>query len=300
MNLLRRLAPVAALALALVPVVGAAPAAAAPPDGLTWRATVDGKDAAQATADDPMPLPAGQDLGIDLVVTNGGTRPLTIRSLRLEGRVIGMSFFSFTSQIDLLVAPGATETRSITLDLGELGDQAVGLIPARMSLVAPDRSVIDTMPVATDVRGSLASAYGLFGLAVGVVTLVLVIGLALEIAGHRLPPNRWRRGVRFLAPGIGIGLVATFTVSATRLLLPGATVWVPLVLGCGAVAFLVGYLTPAPHDWSEGTDGYAGAHRDDGYPEDQPALDGGYAPPILEPRHPSPQLDAPEQHRFLP
>ena len=302
MNRSRSLAAMAALALALVPVVGAAaPAAAAPPDGLTWRATVDGRDAAAATSNDPLPLPAGRDLEVDLVVDNRGNQPLTVRSLRLEGRVIGMSFFSFTSQIDLVVAPGATETRSITLDLGELGEQAVGLIPARMSLVAPDRSVIDTIPVATDVRGSLASAYGLFGLAVGLVTLVLVIGLALEIAGHRLPPNRWRRAVRFLAPGLGIGLVATFTVSATRLLLPSATVWVPLVLGCGAVAFLVGYLTPAPHDWSDGTDGYVGGHRDDGYPDDdQAALEGGYAPPILAPRHAAPALDAPEQPRYLP
>ena len=108
---------------------------------------------------------------------------------------------------------------------------------------------------------------------------MLVIGLALEIAGHRLPQNRWRRGVRFLAPGFGIGLVATFTVSATRLLLPSATVWVPLVLGCGAVAFLIGYLTPTPQDWSDGTDGYVGAHRHDGYPaDDQAALEGALRP----------------------
>jgi hypothetical protein len=303
------------LAGVLAAVLGlAAPAAAAgagdpgsgePPVGLTWRATIDGRDAASATANDPIALPAGRDLDVNLSVENLGTEPMTVRGLRLEGRVIGMSFFSFTSQIDLTVAPGGSETRAIALDLGELGDQAVGLIPARLSLLAPDRTVIDDVPVATDVRGSLWSAYGLFGLAVGAVTLVLLVGLALEIAARRLPPNRWRRAVRFLAPGLGIGLVATFTLSATRLLLPGATVWVPLVLGCGAVAFVIGYLTPAPPDWDEGADAYVGHHRGDqaeleGYPG-RPELDDYPPPPELSPRHPSPEAIAPaDPPRFLP
>ena len=311
----RTITALALVALAVVP-VAAAPAAlaaapvapAAPPPGFTWRATINGRDVAAASTGDPIPLPAGRDLRVDLVVDNRSAVPVTVRSLRLEGRVMGMSFFSFTSQVDLVAQAGATETRAILVDLGALGDQAVGLIPARMSLGAPDRSVIDSEAFAADVRGSLFSAYGLFGLAVGIVTLVLLVSLALEIARHRLPANRWRRGVRFLAPGIGIGLVATFTLSATRILIPSATVWVPLVLGCGGVAFLIGYLTPAPQDdWS---DGYVGQHRDDAYP-DQPVLD-AYAPPpaltprdpapeVLEPRRPTPaHLDEPEQPRYLP
>jgi hypothetical protein len=302
MNPLRTLTPAAALALAvalaaLVAAPAAAGTAAGPPEGLTWRATIDDREVSTGTANDPIPLPAGRDLAVDLVVENRGAAPVTVRAVRLQGRVLGMSFFSFTSQIDLTVVPGSAETRAVSLDLGELGDQAVGLIPADLSLLAPDRSVIDEAPVATDVRGSLASAYGLFGLAVGAVTLVLLLSLALEIAQHRLPVNRWRRAVRFLAPGFGVGLVATFTLSATRVLLPSATVWVPLVLGCGAVAFLVGYLTPPPPGERWGSDGYVGQHReDDAYPE----LDAYEPPPMLAPRHPAPEALETEQRRSLP
>jgi hypothetical protein len=183
---------------------------------------------------------------VTLAVDNHGTAPLVVRAVRLDGRVLGLSFFTFSSRIDLVVPPGARRERVIDLDLGELGDQATGLIPGTLSLVGPDRAVISEQPLATDVRGSLLSPYGAFGLVVGAVTLVLAAGLAWEIASRRLPGNRWRRGVRFLAPGLGLGLSATFTLSATRALAPGAAVWVPLVLLCGAGAFVLGYLTPIP------------------------------------------------------
>ena len=46
----------------------------------------------------------------------------------------------------------------------------LGLIPARMSLVAPDLTVLARRPLVTDVRGSVLSAYGIFGLAGRLVT----------------------------------------------------------------------------------------------------------------------------------
>jgi hypothetical protein len=287
----------AAVGLAGAPALadGGGDAVATPPVGFTWGATIDRQDVESSTANDPVELPAGRDVEVALSVENRSTRRVEVRNVRLEGRVLGMSFYSFTSQINLVAEPNATETRTIRLDLGELGDQAVGLIPARMSLLAPDRSTIDEQEVATDVRGSLFSAYGLFGLAVGLVTLVLVVGLAVEIAGHRLPVNRWRRAVRFLAPGLGIGLVATFTVSATRLLLPGATVWVPLVLVCGGVAFVIGYLTPTPQELPPRS-----REVDDGYPSQALAAIDEYAPPMLPTRHPAPNLPAGQPPRQLP
>jgi len=296
----RRLATAVALLAALLPAAtatAAGPAAAAStdlvagPPGVTWGATIDGHDVATASGNDPIALPAGRDVRVDLAVRNDGGNPVTVRNVRLEGRVIGMSFYSFTTQVDLVVQPGATGERSILVDLGELGDQAVGLIPARLSLLAPDRSTVARQSIATDVRGSIISAYGLFGLAVAGITLVLVLGLALEIARHRLPVNRWRRAVRYLAPGLGLGLTATFSLSATRLLIPSATVWVPLVLGCGGVAFVVGYLTPAPRDVE--ADELVGADRYElpGY--------AGTSPRVLDPYGPPPALSEPASQPAL-
>lgn len=252
----------ALLATALATVAAAAPAGAATTGSavktVEWQAQIDGHDVARADGNDPIELRAGQEARVSVSVTNRSPRPLSIRSVRLQGRVLGMAFFTFSTRIDLDVPAGATADRVIQLDLSDLGEQAVGLIPAQLALIGSDRSLIDERNLATQIDGSLASAYGIFGLAVAAITLVLLIGLGLEIARHRLPYNRWRRAVRFLSPGLGIGLTATFTVSATGVLLPGAEVWVPLVLGCGLAAFVIGYLTPRPDDdpddWAEASE----------------------------------------------
>jgi hypothetical protein len=214
--------------------------------GLSWHATVNGRDIATADGNAPIPLHAGRNASVALVVENRGEEAVDVRAIRLDGRVLGLSFFTFSSRIDLAVPPGTTQQRVIDLDLGELGDQATGLIPGVLSLVGPDRQVIADRPLDTDVRGSIFSPYGAFGLIVGGVSLVLALGLLYDVSTGRLPLNRWRRAVRFLAPGLGLGLTATFTLSAVRVLNPSAAAWVPLVLGCGAVAFLLGYLTPQP------------------------------------------------------
>jgi hypothetical protein len=51
-----------------------------------------------------------------------------------------------------------------------------------------------------------------------------------------------------LPAGLGIGLVLTFTLSATRLLVPSAVWWLPLLLLFGGGAFLIGYLLPMGSD----------------------------------------------------
>jgi hypothetical protein len=250
----RRLATAVALLAALLPAtvaLAAAPAAAvttdlvAGPPGVTWGATIDGHDVASASGNDPVRLPAGRDVRVDLAVSNDGAKPVTVRNVRLEGRVIGMSFYSFTTQVDLVVQPGETGERSILVDLGELGDQAVGLIPARLSLLAPDRSAVARQSIATDVRGSLISAYGLFGLAVAAITLV--------------------------------------------------TVWVPLVLGCGAVAFVAGYLTPAPREVERDDAAIVDADRYElpGYAGASPRGLDPYAPPALPQPAANPALSQP-------
>jgi hypothetical protein len=68
----------------------------------------------------------------------------------------------------------------------------------------------------------------------------------LALARHRLAPNRWRRGVRFLPAGFGTGLVAVISLSVLRLVPPEPAIEIPVVLGAAGIAFLLGYLTPHP------------------------------------------------------
>ena len=72
--------------------------------------------------------------------------------------------------------------------------------------------------------------YGVFGLGVALLTLLAFILVLLELARHRLHRNRFRRGVYFVVPGLGVGLVLVFTLSALRVFVPSVSHWVPLVV----------------------------------------------------------------------
>jgi hypothetical protein len=242
-RLLRAIA--AGLTVLLAAMASAGPAFAAD-DQLPWTATIDDRNVEQSTADAAIPLRPADGVRLTINIQNTGTKPVSVRALRLEGRVIGLSFFSFTTQLGLTVPPDTSARRAIQVDLADLSGQGVGLIPTRLTLIGANREVIGTKSMVADVRGSLNSAYGVFGIAIAVITTLLLIGLALEIARLQLPAHRWRRAVRFLAPGAGIGLTVTFTLSATRILSPDASLWVPLVVGGAGVAFVIGYLTPGP------------------------------------------------------
>ena len=101
----------------------------------------------------------------------------------------------------------------------------------------------------------MKSVYGLFGLALVLLTIFAALGSLLALARHRLSPNRWLRGARFLTPGLGLGLVLVFTLSAFRVWVPSTGRWLVMILLCGAVFFGIGYLTPAPLDEGEEEEG---------------------------------------------
>jgi hypothetical protein len=108
------------------------------------------------------------------------------------------------------------------------------------------RNVLAAQDATLDVRGSLWSVYGLFGLVILVVTTAWIANVALRLRRGTLPPNRWQRATRFLVPGVGMGLVFVFTLSALRIVAPTAMLWLPVVIGAAAVMFAFGYLTPEP------------------------------------------------------
>jgi len=236
-----------AVPLAAVAGSTATPAAPAAADGpLTWSATVNGEKVDAISAQGPLALEPDEPLRLQVKMRNTSKDRVTVDEIRLRGQVIGLTFFSFGFGTDFTLEPEAEAERVVVLRTDELNRQAVGLIPADLQVVDADRDVVASKSFAVDVQGSLASAYGLFGLSVLVVTVVLLLRLLAAILKERLPVNRWVRATRFAAPGLGIGLTLTFTLSALRLLTPDALVWLPLVAGCGAVGFAVGYVLPTP------------------------------------------------------
>ena len=235
--------------VALVFVLGAGVALPAPvraQDTVTLVARVGGRAIAEADERRPLRLEPDRPLPLELTLTNRGSAPVQVRTVRLVGKVIGLKFFGYETTVSIGVPAGATVTREFALELGGLAGQATGLIPSSISVLDEDREELGSQRLVVDVRGSLRSVYGLFGVAVAVLTAVNLGGAFIALARHRLPTDRWRRALRFLPGGIGLGLTAVFLLSALRVFAPQANRWVPILLLTSAVAFGLGYLTPTP------------------------------------------------------
>lgn len=222
-----------------------APATAAA-EGAQMSATINGQDVAGAGQDNPVRLDPNTEAQVSITLTNGSAEPLNVAATDLTGHVLGLSFFEYHTSVAVTVAPGATQTIAYALDLSGLDGQATGLINGTLRVLGDGGADIAGLPTVIDVRGSLVSVYGLFGLAIAVLTVLAIVDTALALARHRLPANRWRRGMRFLTPGVGIGLVLVFTLSAVRVWVPTADKWLLVAAGFAIGFFLVGYFTPTP------------------------------------------------------
>jgi len=232
------------------------PSAAADSGGLVvTSATVGGQDVASTNWGAPLRLVPGEFVDVELRVANNGNHAVHIRRADLSGRVLGLVFFSYLVPLDVSVAPGATETMHYRLELIGIDDQAIGLMRGDVAVVGDNGDRIAWIPMISDVRGSLLSVYGLFGIALLVLTVLASVDAGLAIRRHRLSGNRWLRGVRLLTPGVGVGLVLLFTATVVRLWVPRTPVWLIIAVGTAAAFFALGYFTPTP-------DGQHGADED--------------------------------------
>jgi hypothetical protein len=267
-----RLLTVLTIAAGLVLSVGPVPPAAADglPDGVRWEAEVNGVNVRDTSSERPVRLDPGRPAEVRVRIENRSAEPLSVPFVRLHGEVLGLTFYSYTTRVDMELAPGGGDTREFTIDLLDLGDQAKGLVPSQVSLLDGRAEVQSTKHFAGEVEGETTSVYGVFGLAVAALTLVLLVGGLWRLATGRLHPNRWRRGVTLAAPGLGVGFVVTFTLAAAAVTMPRGTMWAGLMSGGAAIGFLAGYLSPTPGEHDEDEDRYA----DDGGPEDDVPDDG--------------------------
>jgi hypothetical protein len=234
---------VALPALVLLPT--AAPSAGAS-GSISVSARINGTNVASSTQQQPVHLSPDHPAVVAVRVANRGGSRVTIATVRVEGTVIGLTFFSYDTSVDLVVRSGQTTSVHFALDTGGLGGQATGLIPGSVVLLNAQRDDLASVSMVTKVNGSLVSVYGLFGLALLILTVLAFADVVLAVARQRMPANRWRRALRFLAPGIGFGLVLVFTLSALAVWIPSPGTWLVTVLICAAAFFVVGYLSPTP------------------------------------------------------
>ncbi len=224
------------------------PDAGAATSGVTFSATVNGQPASTSSDAHPAELYPARFAQVRITVTNNSRSMVRISSVRLEGQVVALPLFSYNSAVQLAVGPGRTDSLTFPISLSGVGSQATGLVVATITLLGPNGAEIASQALVTNVHGSLHSLYGLFGLAVLILTASSLAIALLAMARHTLPQNRWLRGTRFLIPGFGIGLILTFTLSALDVFTAGPGHWLPLLIVCSVAGFAVGYLTPAPNE----------------------------------------------------
>ena len=238
-----RLTGVAVALAAGMFLAGAAPAAAqASDDPLTLTATIDGQDVAGHT----MVIVPRRPVQLSVTVVNNGQQPVHVRSIRLSGTALALTFYAYDTTLPFDVNPHSRVTRTFGLDLADLDGQAIGLLPASVQLFDMDRDQLAAVDTVTDVHGSILSVYGVFGIAVLLLTIAAWAASLLALARHRLPANRLRRALRFMPAGFGTGLVAVVTLSVLRMIPPEPSVEIPIVVGTTVIGLVLGYLTPHP------------------------------------------------------
>ncbi|MEV4317397.1 hypothetical protein [Actinocrispum sp. NPDC049592] len=231
----------AGVALAACAVLfGAAPASAAEPLQLT--VSLDGRDINGNT----VTIDPAKSAELSVTAINNSDSVVRVRSVRVSGVALALTFFSYDTTMPFDVPAKSRVTRTLVLDFTDLGGQAIGLLPTTVDIVGAQREDLGSVSTVSDVRGSLWSVYGVFGLAMLVITAFLWATALLALARHRLAPNRWRRALRFLPAGIGTGLVAVITLSVLKLVPPEPAIEIPVVIGTAAIGLILGYLTPHP------------------------------------------------------
>lgn len=216
-------------------------------------------------------LETNRPVTLDLTIRNEGSSPLAVRALRVEGRVAGLTFFGYSTLTRFTVPAGGTDRRRVDIDLLDLGDQATGLIPAKLRVLDSRRHTVAARTFVADVRGSARSTFATFTLVLALATAAVLGVTLLGLARNRLSENRFTRAGVFLCSGVGIGFVLVFAVSVLRILAPTSPRWQALVVIPAALFFLLGYLTPTPtrgNEWDDGG-GYGGYGTYDGYEDDR-------------------------------
>jgi hypothetical protein len=233
-------------ALAGLLVSADASASASDQGGVAVSGRINGQSIADSSPDHPIHLSPKSPASMDLSIANDGDDAVTVARVELSGRVAGLTFYSFDTSVDLSVAPGSTERLSYSLVMSGLRGQATGLIGGSLEIYDTDGHSLAAQSLVSDVSGSIVSVYGLFGVALVLLTVLALADCALAIAFHRMPANRWRRALRTVTPGIGIGLVLVFSLSALRVWVPAPSKWALLAGAFAAAFFIAGYLTPNP------------------------------------------------------
>ena len=153
------------IVLAVVAVAFLAPTPAAAAGVVTLAASLNGSNLAHATEAHPVHLTLGKPRR-RVELRNLTAVPVPVGSVDLNGRVAGLTFFSFQTSVSFDVPAGQSKSLAYVLDTTGLKGQATGLVPSSLDVSEPSGQLIATEAFVSDINRSLISVYGLFGLGI--------------------------------------------------------------------------------------------------------------------------------------
>ena len=239
-----KVAALVLLALASVTLLTAGVASAGENESVQIQSTVNGRPVEGATGNDPIRLLPDEPTTIGVTVNNDGSEVLRIERVRMSGTSLGLTLITYDIPVPLDVPAGESRQVDIPLVLFDLDRQATGLLPGTVSIYDDSGTVVATESFTLDVRGSATSVMGLFGIAVLIATVLSLLIIFRHIVTRTLPPNRFRRALRFGMTGVGIGLTFVIALAVLRVGAPRGEIWVPFALIPGIIGFVLGFISP--------------------------------------------------------
>ncbi len=216
------------------------------PTTVTIEGVVDARPVQGAGSNNAVEIFPQRVVAVELAVTNETDENISVRRARLFGRAFGVTFVAYDALLTASIPPGESRTLEIPVEFIDLERQATGLLPGGFALYGDDRQLLGEEEFVLDVRGSVTSALGLFGLVVTAATVVGLIGIVIAVKRGTLGASRARRAWRFALVGLGAGLSAVVGLAVFRVLAPSGTVWVPVTLVPMLFGAILGFLSPGP------------------------------------------------------
>lgn len=218
--------------------LGAPMAEAAGSDGIELSVTVEG----HALDSGELVLEAAERARVVVSVQNLTQSALEVDSVRLSGTVLGLTFFDYDTRVQASVPARGSANWTVDLDTRDLDGRATGSMPVEVELRGKDLATVAAVSGTADVRGSLISIYGLFGLGLIILMGLLWAVALLPLGRHAVAVKPWQRGLRFVPAGCGVGLFLVFSLSVLRVMAPSTPTDFGITVGSAAVCFGIGYL----------------------------------------------------------
>ena len=218
-------------------------------NAVDFDAVLNGVSVTDSSPGDPIKLTSDEPAQLELTLRNVSDTEQTVRYVRFEGQVIDMIFLTYDTAVSVELEPGESRALPpVLLDFYDLGGQANGYLRGHVQLYDAEREILGSQQAFLNASGSGFSTLALFNVLLLLGTVAGAAWNLVRLAQRRLPPNRFTRGVRFLAIGAGLGLTLAVAFSTLRIWPLDTVAWLFFAIVGAIAGYVVGFMLPGADD----------------------------------------------------